>query len=67
MRPDPYANEVHTSYPTCFERKERKMFTDNGPDYRCPLCGADTTGEIGHECSDELIDGQRETENGEGE
>jgi hypothetical protein len=32
------------------------MFTDNGPDYRCPLCGADTTGEIGHECSDELID-----------
>jgi hypothetical protein len=32
------------------------MFTDNGPDYRCPLCGADITGEIGHKCSDELID-----------
>jgi len=26
------------------------FYTDNGPDYSCPKCGADTTGEIGHEC-----------------
>lgn len=28
-------------------------FTDNGPDYQCPRCGADTSGEIGHECGEE--------------
>ena len=32
------------------------MFTDNGPNYQCLICGKDITGEIGHECSDELID-----------
>lgn len=37
-------------------------YTDNGPDYQCPRCGADTTGEIGHECVEEggeiTLDGQ---------
>lgn len=29
------------------------FFTDNGPDYRCPKCGADILGEIGHNCDDD--------------
>jgi len=33
------------------------MFTDNGPDYRCPKCGQDILGEIGHECGKEEEDG----------
>jgi len=32
------------------------MYIDNGPNYQCPVCGKDIIGEIGHECSDELID-----------
>ncbi len=27
------------------------FITDNGPDYSCSKCGADTIGEIGHECN----------------
>lgn len=38
------------------------MFTDNGPDYRCPICGKDMIGEIGHECREE-----ENEEEGEGE
>lgn len=37
------------------------MFTDNGPDYRCPICGKDIIGEIGHECREE----ENEEEGGE--
>jgi len=33
-----------------------KFFIDNGPDYSCPQCGADTTGEIGHECGEKEED-----------
>ncbi len=29
------------------------FFTDTGPDYSCPNCGANTLGEIGHECGEE--------------
>ncbi len=36
------------------------FFTDNGPDHRCSLCGADTLGEIAHECGkEEEEDAQR--------
>jgi len=34
----------------------RIFFTDNGPDYRCLKCGADTSGEIGHECDEWVLD-----------
>ena len=33
------------------------FITDNGPDYSCPKCGADTTGEIGHECEGDEEEG----------
>jgi len=29
------------------------FFIDNGPGYVCLKCGADTSGEIGHECEGE--------------
>ena len=32
------------------------FFTDNGPDYSCPKCGADTIGEIGHECGEIILE-----------
>jgi len=32
------------------------FFTDNGPNYQCPLCGADISGEIGHECNEEGVE-----------
>ncbi len=36
------------------------MFTDNGPDYRCPKCEQDILGEIGHECSENVEEEKEE-------
>uniref|UniRef100_A0A6M3LQ30 Uncharacterized protein n=1 Tax=viral metagenome TaxID=1070528 RepID=A0A6M3LQ30_9ZZZZ len=32
------------------------LYTDNGPSYECPKCGACTIGEIGHVCGEEEED-----------
>jgi len=32
------------------------LFTDNGPDYRCHVCGKDILGEIDHSCKEESFD-----------
>jgi len=31
------------------------FFTDNGPDYSCSKCGANTLGEIEHECGEIVL------------
>jgi len=32
------------------------FFIDNGPEYCCPLCNRDITGEIGHVCEEEDVE-----------